>query len=101
MYQDHLVTDNNGLLPHPITYAQVDPLELPATAQSLRDAGYHEVKVRWEFTKMWFLIPIVKTGVSTLWVRCRKDAETLIVYWSRDAWKYSINWAQQVGILPY
>lgn len=101
MYRDHLITDNNGLLPHPITYSQVDPDKYPMSAKELRDAGYYEIKYQWKFTRMWFFIPIVKTGISTLWVRCRRDAESLIGYWSGDAWNYSINWKQHLGIIPF
>ena len=101
MYRDHLVTCDNGLLPHPITYSQINPDKYPMSARELRAAGYYEVKYQWEFTKMWFFIPVVKTGTSTLWVRCRSEAESLIGYWSGGAWRYSINWTQHLGIIPY
>jgi len=82
-----IVTEGNGLLPHPVHYAQVEPSRLPATARALRNAGYHEVRYRW------FHIPTGKSGVTTLWVSVRRWADDLVGFWNRvggAVWKYSL-----------
>lgn len=87
LIQQALVTDHNGLLPHPVQYAQVDPSRLPMTAQALRQGGYREMQYRW------LHIPTGKSGVSTVWVSVERWAGILVEYWNRvggAVWKYSM-----------
>jgi len=82
-----IVAESNGLLPHPVYYAQVEPSRFPVTAGALRDAGYHEVRYRWSH------IPTGKSGATTLWVSVRRWADVLVGFWNRVGgtdWKYSL-----------
>lgn len=82
-----IVVESNGLLPHPVHYAQVEPSRLPVTARALRGAGYHEVQYRW------FHIPTGRSGVTTLWVSVERWADLLVGFWNRvggTVWKYSL-----------
>lgn len=44
LIQQAVVTDRNGLLPHPVSYAQAATAPLPMTAQALRRGGYREMR---------------------------------------------------------
>ncbi len=82
-----LVLDNNGLLPSPVSYAQVEPSRLPVTARALRNCGYREMQYRWMH------IPTGKSGLPTLWVGAERWAGVLVEFWNRvggPVWKYSL-----------
>lgn len=88
LIEQAIVVANNGLLPYPVPYSQVDPIKLPITAGSLKNSGYIEVLYRW------LHIPTRKSGMTYLWVLKRQHAFELVGYWNTiggDMWKYSLR----------
>jgi hypothetical protein len=81
----NLLTERNGLLPYPITYSQIDPSKLPATADKLRASGYKEIEYYWLHALT------ERTGTATLWVKNEESASLLVKFWSRGEWEYSLE----------
>jgi hypothetical protein len=87
MIEHLLLTERNGLLPHPITYSQVNPSTHPISAQELQIHGFKKIQY------YWLHIPTGLINASILWVRTEQYANLLIELWNNIGgltWKYSL-----------
>lgn len=88
---DMVITENNGLLSHPISYYQRSDGPPEKVLEDLKKARLLEFEVTWQFIDM--SIGKVRNGKNYLWVHSLKDALELVNFWNRSdtQWKYFLT----------